>query len=87
MAPVSGPRLAGAARFLRLFLEHAVSIATTFLLVLSRRFRGKGGQIPRVNNELNDYSSLKIYQLSNKLQRWIEVLLKFWPGPERSSMC
>ena len=60
MAPVSRPRLAGAAGFLRLFAAHAVSIAT-ILIFLGRRFRGKGGRIPRVNTELNGYPSRAIY--------------------------
>ena len=65
VVPVSRPRLAGAAGFLRLFPAHAVSIAT-ILFFLGRRFRGKGGWIPRVNTELNGYSPREIYQWSYK---------------------
>ena len=32
-----------------------------FLFFLGRRFRGKGGRIPRVNTELNGYPSRAIY--------------------------
>ena len=52
VVPVSRPRLAGAAGFMRLVPAHAGSIATIFTF-LGRRFRGKGGRIPRVNTELN----------------------------------
>ena len=62
---ICAPRLAGAAGFLRLFPAHAVSIAT-ILFFWGRRFRGKGGWIPRVNTELNGYSSREIYQWSYK---------------------
>ena len=65
VVPVSRPRLAGAAGFLRLFPAHAVSIATIFIF-LGRRFREKSGWIPRVNTELNGYSSREIYQWSYK---------------------
>lgn len=86
VASVSRPRLAGAAGFLRLFPAHAVSIAT-ILIFLGRGFSGKGGRVPRVNTELNDYPSRAIYQRSWESQKRIEALYKVWPGSKRSPMC
>ena len=54
MVSVSRPRLAGAAGIFQTF-SRARSFDCYHFIFLGRRFRGKGGRIPRINTELNGY--------------------------------